>query len=83
MEQFSLKEYLNNPNRKIITRDGRKVRILCTDRISEHFPVEDQGMYPIIALVDGERREDIMSYTENGLLLYDSEEKEDLFFDSK
>lgn len=83
MKQFNLEEYLKNPDRKIVTRDGRKVRIICTDRISERFPVENQGIYPIIALVDGKYREDIMSYTENGLLFYDSEEKEDLFFEPK
>ena len=33
MKQFNLKEYLKNPNRKVVTRDGKSVRILCTDRI--------------------------------------------------
>ena len=32
MKQFSLKEYLANPSRKVVTRDGKNVRILCTDR---------------------------------------------------
>ena len=32
MKQFNLEEYLTNPNKKIITRDGRSVRIICTDR---------------------------------------------------
>lgn len=32
MKQFNLKEYLKNPDRRIITRDGRSVRIICTDR---------------------------------------------------
>ena len=32
MEQFSLEKYLENPNRKVVTRDGRPVRIICTDR---------------------------------------------------
>ena len=31
MEQFSLEKYLENPSRKVVTRDGRPVRILCTD----------------------------------------------------
>ena len=31
MKQFSLEEYLKNPSRKVITRDGRKVKILCTN----------------------------------------------------
>lgn len=32
MEQFNLGEYLNNPSRQVVTRNGRPVRILCTDR---------------------------------------------------
>lgn len=31
MEQFSLEEYLKNPERKIVTGGGEKVRIICTD----------------------------------------------------
>lgn len=31
MERFSLETYLQNPDRKVITRDKRAVRILCTD----------------------------------------------------
>ena len=29
--EFSLKEYLKDPSRKVVTRDGREVRIRCTD----------------------------------------------------
>ena len=43
MEQFSLSKYLKNPSRKVITREGRKVRIICTDAKSD---------FPIIALVE-------------------------------
>lgn len=32
MKQFSLEKYLANPERKIVTREGKKVRIICTDR---------------------------------------------------
>lgn len=32
MEQFTLEIYLKNPNRKIITRDSRSVRIICTNQ---------------------------------------------------
>lgn len=42
MKEFSLEEYLKNPDREVVTRDGRKVRIICTDR---------KGATPIIALV--------------------------------
>ncbi len=33
MEQFNLEEYLKNSNRKVVTRDGKSVRIVCTDMI--------------------------------------------------
>lgn len=39
MEQFNLKKYLKNPNRKIVTRDGRSMRIVCTDMIGTSYPV--------------------------------------------
>lgn len=43
MKQFNLEEYLKNPSRKVVTRDGREARVICTDRADEN--------YPIIALV--------------------------------
>lgn len=39
MKQFSLKEYLKNPNQRVVTIDGEEVRIICTDRKTEHFPI--------------------------------------------
>lgn len=39
MKQFNLKEHLENPERKIITRDGRDVRIICTNRKNEDYPI--------------------------------------------
>lgn len=35
MKQFNLKEYLKDPNKKVVTRDGKNVRIICTDRQEE------------------------------------------------
>ena len=49
MEQFSLEKYLENPNRKVVTRDGRSARIICTNRLDEN--------YPVIALVNDEYTE--------------------------
>lgn len=57
MKQFSLEEYLKNPNRKVVTKDGRKVRIICTDR---------NGIYPVVALVNN-GGEDIYTYDERGV----------------
>ena len=44
MKQFSLEEHLKNPSKKVVTRDGRNVKIYCTDYI---------GFGPIIAKVEG------------------------------
>ena len=41
MRQFDLDKYLKNPNRKIVTRDGKSVRIVCTDMI---------GIYRVVAI---------------------------------
>lgn len=35
MKQFNLQEYLAHPERKVVTRDGRPVRIICTDSDAE------------------------------------------------
>ena len=60
MKPFNLEEYLANPNRKIVTRDGRNVRIICTDRKDSDFP--------IVALVKNEYAEGerCMCYTKGG-----------------
>ena len=44
MKQFNLKEYLENPSRKVVTRNGLPVRIICTDA---------KDTFPIIGLVKG------------------------------
>lgn len=33
MEQFNLNKYLENPDRKLVTREGNSVRIICTDKM--------------------------------------------------
>lgn len=58
MKQFSLEEYLKNPSRKVVTRDGRAVRIICIDKKGNN--------YPIIALVKYGCGEEIRCYTKNG-----------------
>ena len=72
MKQFSLEEYIKNHSRKIVTRDGKEARIVCTDK---------KGRYPIIALsqvLDDE--EEIHSYTKSGKLFMDRDSNADLFF---
>ena len=77
MKNFSLEEYLKNPERKIVTRDGHKARVICTDR-----NVDD---YIVIALVEEDLVEEdlgeyIYSYTKEGLLRCNTESPSDLFF---
>ena len=74
MKQFNLAEYLKNPERKIVTRDGRSVkRILCVDA---------KGDYPIVALIKskGEKEEYPFRYTVNGQFSPGYEKQADLFF---
>lgn len=73
MKQFNLKEYLKNP-RKVVTRDGRNVRIICTDK---------RGDYPVVALIDIQDNgdESLDAFTENGCwALSGKESVNDLFF---
>ena len=39
MRPFNLDEYLKNPKLKVTTRDGKDVRIICTNVKGTHFPV--------------------------------------------
>ena len=71
MKQFSLNEYLANPSRKVVTRDGRPVRIVCTDAMSTH---------PVVALVRYGNDEDIESYSSDGKWSNKPESALDLFF---
>lgn len=72
MKAFSLEEYLKNPKRKVVTRDGRNVRIVCTDVKSE--------LYPVLALVDNWGEEICNSYTKEGRFLPSNEAHRDLVF---
>ena len=72
MKAFSLEEYLKNPSRKVVTRDGRNVRIVCTDVKSE--------LYPVLALVDNWGAEICNSYTKEGRFRPGNEAYRDLFF---
>ena len=72
MKRFSLEEYLKNPTRPIVTRDGRNARIVCTDRKSYTFP--------IVVLIEGCYQENICAYTKDGLYSHGMECPCDLFF---
>lgn len=73
MKEFSLEEYQKNPDREVVTRDGRKVRIICTDR---------KGATPIIALVHNadDGQEYGYAFYSDGKYFIDKDDEFDLFF---
>ena len=72
MKPFSLEEYLKNPSRKVITRDGRNARIICTDA---------KNNYPIVALIERtDGSEYALSYTKDGKYINETTDNNDLFF---
>lgn len=73
MKQFSLEEYLKNPSRKVVTRFGNKVRIICTDAKCDH---------PVVALVEGRFSdyESIGRYTKDGRYYANETTMSDLVF---
>lgn len=74
MKEFSLEEYLKNPNREVVTRDERKVRIICTDR-------KGLNTKPIVALITLPNGDEIAKYFwDNGIETAGSEDINDLFF---
>lgn len=72
MKQFNLEEYLKNPSKKVVTRDGRSVKIHCTNYI---------GAQKIIAQVEG--NDYSSSFWKNGRVLSHEDSPGDLFFASK
>ena len=73
MEQFSLEKYLANPSRKVVTREGCPVRILCTDRKSYNEEIvglvmNDNGM------------ESVLTWIQQGKVFFNSDTPNDLFF---
>ena len=74
MKAFNLKEYLENPERKVVTRDGRNVRIVCTDRAG----LNAKPIVALITLPNGD--EVIKTFWDNGIETAGSEDKNDLFF---
>lgn len=73
MKPFNLDEYLKNPFRELVTRDGHKARIICTDKM---------GMYSVVALIFIDGDEIAKSYTELGHIIHGNAGPLDLFFAS-
>ena len=76
MKPFNLEEYLKNPLREIVTRDGKKVKIHCTNywKYNNEKPL-------IIAEVEGIGFSE--SFNEDGTYYNTFESKKDLFFAPK
>lgn len=74
MKQFSLEEYLKNPSRKVVTRGGNPVKILCTTYYNPN--------YPIVAEIYYSENNEAKSYTftKNGRKLGNIITPDDLFF---
>ena len=72
MKQFTVEEYQKNPNRKVITRNGKSVRIVCTDMIGTYRVVAICKLTPIC--------ECCYSYTDDGKLNVSLDTHLDLFF---
>lgn len=73
MKEFNLEEFKKNPSQKVVTRDGREVRIICTDA---------KGDEPIIALIYNKYRdeENVYTYNREGIFYKDNDSCLDLFF---
>lgn len=74
MKQFNVKEYLENPSRQVVTRNGLTVRIICTDA---------KDTFPVIGLVknhDGTECTHIFKKNGNHSGYYRMQSPFDLFF---
>ena len=72
MKSFNLKEHLEHPEWKVVTREGKPVRILCTDL--------DDNDYPVAAVVGNFH---VDKYTAEGIFHAGEENDYDLFFASE
>ena len=69
MKQFNLEEYLANPSRKVVTRDGRSVKIHCTNYTRAQN---------IIAQIEG--NDYSASFHKDGIFINGEKSNCDLFF---
>ena len=73
MRPFNLDEYLKNPKLKVTTRDGKDVRIICTNVKGTHFPV--------VALWDFDGKKELCDlYRVDGRSIDEFEQDHDLVF---
>ena len=72
MKQFNVEEYLKKHRRDIVTRDGRKARILCCDLKND--------TYTVVAAVKDGNIEVPLTYTKQGKAILGCDSSSDLFF---
>ena len=72
MKSFKLKEHLEHPEWEVVTREGKPVRILCTDL--------DDNDYPVAAVVGNFH---VDKFTAEGIFHIGEETEYDLFFAPK
>ena len=74
MKPFNLEEYLKNPEKKVVTKSGLNVRIICTDRKNLN--------YPIVTLIENQftEGESVLYYTKEGKIFTDGLNGADLVF---
>ena len=72
MKPFNLEEYLKNPKKKVVTRDGINVNIVCTDVF---------GQYPIVAKIEGTNYSEFFS--KDGEWIIGDDSYKNLFFASE
>ena len=70
---FSVEEYIKNPERKVVTRDGRDVRIICIDRKGT-----EDTVLALCLMSDGS--ENCYCYPPNGKVYLSADSCLDLFF---
>ena len=76
MKPFSIKEHLEHPDWKVVTREGRNARIVCTNFKTRHKSV--------LALVDYGEYECVISCSKEGKhYTGERESPNDLFFTTK
>ena len=68
MKPFNLEEYLANPSKRVVTRDGRVVKIHCTNCV---------GTRPVIAEAEGDNYS--LEFDKYGSYFF-APSKNDLFF---
>ena len=75
MKQFNVEEYLKKHRRDVVTRDGRKARILCCDLKNDPYTV-------VAAIMDG-NIEVPVTYSKQGKAILARDSNSDLFFAPK